>query len=140
MKLRLQPLLVAVACVVLSACSGGEAREDVETKAVPRFHAQYDRGDFDAIYNGATDEFRNAMPKAEYDKFMRAVRQKLGRVKTSARDAWNVQVGTGGTRVLVTYNTQFERGNGVETFTFLSTKGDLKLVGYHVNSNALIIN
>lgn len=140
MKLRVQLLLIVAACLIFSACSGGEAREDVETKAVPRFHAHYDRGDFDAIYNEATDEFRNATPKADYDKFMQAVRRKLGPVKTATRDGWNVQVGTGGTRVVVTYNTQFELGSGVETFTFLRTKGDLKLVGYFVNSNALVTN
>ena len=140
--MRTRLTLVVVGLFVL-ACGGGEGkgglRTQAETKAVPDFHARYDREDFDGIYNAATAEFREASKKPDYDAFMKAVRRKLGKVKSSERQNWNVNVGTGGTRVVLTYATEFEHGSGTEVFTFLKRSGAPMLLGYNVNSNTLIV-
>jgi hypothetical protein len=49
-------------------------------------------------------------------------------------------MGTGGTQVVLTYATEFEKGKGTETFTFRGRDDGPKLVGYNINSNKLITN
>ncbi len=138
MSHRLGVLALCLGALFVFGCSAGEARSRAEEELVPTFHAQYDRNQFDAIYDGATDEFRKSTSKADYDQFMNAVRKKLGRVKSTSRQTWNVNVGTGGTRVVLTYDTEFENGKGSETFTFLQAGSEPKLLGYQINSNVLV--
>jgi Protein of unknown function (DUF4019) len=136
MNRHLNKLVACFGLLLVFGCSAGEAKKSAETDAVPTFHAQYDRSDFEAIYKNARDEFREATSRDDFEKFMSAVRRKLGKVKSSSRQTWKVNVGTGGTRIVLTYNTEFELGKGVETFTILNGK----LLGYNVNSNTLIVN
>lgn len=140
MRTRLTMLAVGLLALACGRGEGGGGlMNQAETKAIPAFHAQYDREDFDAIYNSAAKEFREAAKKQDYDTFMKAVRRKLGTVKSSTRQNWNVFVGTGGRRVTLTYATQFENGSGTEIFTFVSRDGAPTLLGYNVNSNTLIV-
>jgi hypothetical protein len=135
MNRHLNKLLLCFGVLLVFGCSAGEAKKSAETDTVPAFHAQYDRSDFEAIYKNARDEFREATSRDDFDKFMSAVRRKLGKVKSSSRQTWNVNVGTGGTRIVLTFQTEFEYGKGIETFTFLNGK----LLGYNINSNTLIV-
>jgi len=43
------------------------------------------------------------------------------------------------TNVVLTFKTEFENGQGVETFTYRIADGSAILLGWHVNSNALIV-
>jgi len=130
----------AAACValMLMSCNAAQSTDLAEKQSVPHFHEQFNAGNFDGIYNEATDAFRNSASKAEYDKLMQTVRHKLGRVKSTSRQGWNVNVGTGGTQIILTYKTEFENGSGTELFAFIGSKGTAKLLHYQVNSNALI--
>ena len=105
---------------------------------MPHFHAQYNAARFDQIYNEAAKEFRSASKKDEYDQFMAAVRRKLGAVKTTESQSWNVNVTPAGAQISLSYKTQFENGSGTEQFTWLDSGDGPKLLGYHINSNALI--
>lgn len=136
MNRQLNKLVVCFGVLLVFGCSAGEAKKSAEAEAVPAFHAQYDRSDFETIYKNARNEFREATSRDDFDKFISAVRRKLGKVKSSSRQTWNVNVGTGGTRIVLTYETEFEYGKGIETFTFLNGK----LLGYNINSNTLIVN
>ncbi|MGN6182198.1 MAG: DUF4019 domain-containing protein [Thermoanaerobaculia bacterium] len=139
--LRDRGAIALIALMFLFGCTAAESKETVETVAVPRFHTLYDSNDFDTIYNEADDDFRASSPKMDYDKFISAVRRKLGRVKSTERQQWNVFAGSGGMRITVTYKTVFENGEGTETFIFRKRKGkEPALFNYQVNSNALIVN
>ena len=69
-----------------------------------------------------------------------AVDQKLGAVKGAEKNRWNVNFQTPGTFVTLGFKTQFERGNGAETFVYRISDGTALLAAYHINSNALITN
>lgn len=56
------------------------ARESDE--AVGSFHQQLDRGEYDAIYNGADPAFRNSADKEQILEFLTAVHNKLGTAKS----------------------------------------------------------
>jgi hypothetical protein len=65
---------------LLAACSASEKKLQAAETAVSQFHADLNANRFDAIYAEATDEFRNSASRAEYEQFIRTVREKLGRV------------------------------------------------------------
>ncbi len=139
MKRSQNILVLCLGMLLVFACAARESKDTSETRAVPAFHARYDHSDFEAIYRDATDEFRGSMSKDEYLKFMSTVRRKLGSVKSSKRQTWNVNVTMTGTNVTLTFETEFERGKGTETFSFVDRGDGPKLIGYRINSNALIM-
>jgi hypothetical protein len=69
-----------------------------------------------------------------------AIERKLGAVKDAQDNGWKIDFRTSGTVVTFSLKTQFEKGNGIETFVYRFSGKEPLLVGYHVNSNELIIN
>src|SRR4051794_19438814 len=118
-------------------CSAKESADRSE-RAVEEFHSLFNAGKFDSIRSNATEDFRQAGPKSEYDEFMAAVRRKMGRARKSTRESWNVMVTTKGTRVALAYKTEFEHGNAQEHFTFIDEGSGPELLAYRINSNALV--
>ena len=102
------------------------------------FHRLFNGSKFDLIHSNATDDFRKAGPKKDYDEFMAAVRRKMGRAGKSTRESWNVMVTTKGTRVALVYKTEFEHGSAQEHFTFIDKGSGPELLGYNINSNVLV--
>ncbi len=47
---------------------------------------------------------------------------------------------TSGHYVAISYAAKYERGEAVENFVFAIADGKAGLAGYHVNSDALILN
>jgi hypothetical protein len=95
---------------------------------------------FDQIYTETSDEFKKATTAQEFVDLLSAVDRKLGSVKRTTKNAWNVNFHSSGTFVTLGFKTQFERGAGDETFTYRLADGNALLVGYHITSNALITN
>ena len=93
------------------------------------------------LYERAADEWRAAAtPEESRDKLER-VRTRLGRVQSRALHTGTERdVASGplsGHSLVVTYQTTFERGTGMETFTLLERDGRWLLAGYTVTSDAL---
>lgn len=124
----------------LSACSAVQGVENAES-AVTRFHASYDQAQFAQIYSAASPALREVSSQQDFLKFMGAVHRKLGKVKDTARTGSHVNVHTStGLRVTLVYHTNFERGAADEQFVW-QVKGDsAQLVGYNINSPALVVN
>ena len=66
--------------------------------------------------------------------------RKLGTVQSVNSPRWQVNWRVAGTYVSLAYRTTYARGEAEEQFAYLMQKGTAILVGYHVNSNALILN
>jgi opacity protein-like surface antigen len=125
--------------LLLSACS---ATQDVNVaqEATAHFHEMMSAGQFEQIYAQSDASFKKATTSEDLTRLLSAVNRKLGVVKTSGSDGWNVGFTPSGTSVTLRYTTQFERGTGAETFLYRFADGKALLAGYHVNSNALITN
>lgn len=107
---------------------------------VAEFHRNMNAGKFDDIYNQSDAAFRQSSTKEDLLKFLAAVHNKLGTAGSTSRAGINVNTNTNGTFVTVTYTTQYDKGTAAETFTWRKgVTGDLKLVGYDIRSNALIV-
>lgn len=125
--------------LLVAGCSSGTDMTLAEN-GVATFHDQLDAANYDAIWNSAAPGFREGTPKSDYTKFMSAIHTKLGKVKSTDRQGWHVNYGTGGKAVTLSYATEFEKGAGVEQFVYLLEDDKARLFSYNVNSRALIVN
>ena len=135
----MRKLLAAALLFGLGACSMG-ADLPIADQAVTRFHKMLDAGQNAQIYRESAQEMKNAGPEAKLDAFLSAVHRKLGTVTKATRQGFNDQMNTGGHYITMTYATTYTRGEATETFVYKISDGKAALVGYNVNSDALIIN
>lgn len=100
-----------------------------------------DAGRFEKIYDEAADEWRAAATIDQSKSTLQTIRERLGKVKTrSLQTAREEQTSTGtlaGHSIVAVYQTSFERGEGMETFTLLEHGGRWYLARYFVSSNEL---
>jgi hypothetical protein len=66
------------------------------------------------------------------------VHRKLRSVVKSTTVNWSVRNFNLETSVVLVQNTQFERGSGTETFTYVTSGEEVKLAGCHIESTDLI--
>lgn len=62
----------------------------------------------------------------------------LGTVQSANRESFYVNFETSGETVSLNYTTQFESDKATEVFNFLVRGDEVRLVGYHIASEALI--
>jgi len=87
-------------------------------QAVQRFHAQFNRGEFDEICREGDEAFSQ---QEKHDEFLHALEQihrKLGNAGAGSRINLRVNAETSGTFVIAQFTTQFEQGEADETFTW----------------------
>ena len=107
--------------------------------AVQHFHEQLNTERYEEICSDA-DSILGEQNQAELLRILRAVHKGLGNVGGTTLTEIHVESKPQGTLTIATYKTAFEKGSGIETFVFRNNKGTLKLYGYHVDSNKLIVN
>jgi len=130
---------IAAIAVVLAGCSMS-ADTRLAEQAVVRFHEMLDAGQSDAIYSEAADELKKASTRQEFVALLDAVHRKLGDTRSSDQKGWNVNYQTSGAFVTLNYQTAYAKGNASEQFVYRLQDSKALLAGYHINSNALIIN
>jgi hypothetical protein len=129
--------LLLTVLLLLCGCSGGEDLAAAE-KEIGRFHAQLNAGHFDKIYVDAAPDWKQASPRDDTIKLFAGLHNKLGLFVAGKQNSWRVNYGTGGTTILVLYDSKFQKGDGQETFTYRRSGDAVQLVGYNINSRALI--
>ena len=107
--------------------------------AVSRFHEQLDSENYSAIYTQADPKLREASRQADFTALMEAIHRKLGRVQTATRRQFFVNYNLSGMQIRLTYQTKFSGGDAEEYFVWGKSGQNLSLIGYHINSAALII-
>lgn len=125
--------------ILLPACSMPRDVGLAEAE-IPSFHASLDAGDFESIYDASAEELKKAAEKHEFVNLLNAVHRKLGQVTRSEKQNWNIKYSTFGSFVTLVYDTTFSSGSGTELFVYKLNNGQARLVGYHINSNTLIMN
>ena len=130
-------LLTTAFAVFNTACSLTKGKEQAET-AVQQFHQQFNRAQYQEIYQQGDDKFKQAVTEAEFTQLLEAVHRKLGTVENADSNGWRVNATTMGTVAMVAYETRFSEGKGSEQFSFLINGEQAKLLRYDVNSPLLI--
>lgn len=131
-------VLFAVSSICLVACDSASDLGAAEA-SVAQFHALLDAGQFELIYAGSGDDMKQSITQEAFIELLRAIRNKLGNVKTTERLGSNTSYAISGTFVTLIYKTTFADGEGTEQFVFRSTEPKPVLAGYHMNSPAMIV-
>jgi len=138
-RARIVAVVLLALLTELTACS---SKKDVELaqQAVIRFHSQFNAEQYHSIYDEADAKFRATGNETEITAFLQAIHRKLGRTQQAELQGTQIQWLAGqGTFVVLGYQTKFSDDTGVESFTWRIDNGRALLVGYNVNSKALIL-
>jgi len=96
---------------------------------------------YEKIYKEASDLWRGAASLDQSIEVFKRLRAKLGKIENRSLHSAIEQNNSGGPlkghAFIVTYQTKFERGEGMETFTLIEQNGGWLLARYFVNSTAL---
>lgn len=130
---------VTLGALALVGCSAGED-VPLANKAIDRFHAALNAGQFDPIYVGAAKEMKDTTPQPRLVALLSAVHRKLGTFRSGSSVGWNDNVNPGGHFVTINYQASYEHGPAAESFVYRIEDGHATLAGYHVNADALILN
>jgi hypothetical protein len=129
---------VAVACTPKATREG--VPHDVES-VIANVSDEIEQGRYEEIYNQAADEWRRDSTLDQSSAVFKTLKDKLGRISSralhSATEGNNSRGPLPGHSFVVTYETKFERGEGMETFTLVERNGHWLLARYFVNSTAL---
>ncbi len=131
--------LVVASALLLVSCNSSKDVALAEA-GVTQFHAQFDQGHFPSMYAASDTLLRGTNSEAKFAAFLDAVYRKLGPVRSSSLKGWNINWHTGtGETVALTYQTGFSYGSGTEHFLWHISNHHATLVGYHINSDDLVL-
>ncbi len=137
-------LVSVAACVSVWACGEGVRRSGIPAGAQSVLDASIediDAGRYEKLYYEAADEWRKDATLDESKATFQKLQDKLGKVRVrnleTAREEQTSTAPLPGHSVVVVYQTSFEHGEGMETFTLLERGGRWYLARYFVSSDAL---
>lgn len=137
-------LIICLASLTMTAC-----RQDAERGRVPSEVNEVVAGvgenitqeRYEQIYNESSDLWKRDATLEQSNEVFKTLRTKLGKVETRTLHSATEQQNSGGALkghvYILTYQTRFERGDGMETFTLIEENGRWRLARYFVNSTAL---
>jgi len=141
------PLILLI--VLLSALSVTACRPDTDRGRVPIEVQEVVTtvGDdiaqerYEKIYNEASELWKRDVTLERSNEVFKTLSTKLGKVESRSLNAAAEQQNSGGPLkghvFILSYDTRFERGDGMENFTLIEENGRWALARYFVNSTAL---
>ena len=124
-------------------------RADVERARVPpevqemvtNVGEQIAQERYEEIYNESSSLWKQDVTLEQSNEVFKTLHAKLGKVESRSLNSANEQQNSGGVLkghvFILMYETNFERGDGMETFTLIEENGQWLLARYFVNSTAL---
>ena len=102
---------------------------------------QLEQERYDEIYNESSALWKQDSTLEQSTETFKTLRARLGKVESRTLNSATEQQNSGGPlkghAYILTYQTRFERGDGMETFTLIEENGRWLLARYFVNSMAL---
>ena len=96
---------------------------------------------YDQIYDESSELWKNDVTREQSNEVFKTLRTKLGKIGSRSLNSATEQQSSGGVLkghvYILSYETRFERGDGMETFTLIEENGRWLLARYFVNSTAL---
>jgi hypothetical protein len=105
---------------------------------VRHFHEQLNAERYEDICREVDPTFAAAQSHEELIKLFTGVHKKLGNAGAEHQINIRVDANTNGTFITTYYSTEFSSGTATETFIWHKSNGSLSLVGYNVQSRALL--
>lgn len=136
--------LLLAASSLLSGCGLKTERRQMPAEidaAVASITADIAAGRYEKVYNEASELWRQDSSLEQSTVLLKTLNEKLGTVKHRTVHTAIEQENSGGDlkgRVfIVTYRTTFERGEGMESFTFVERNRQWLLARYRISSTEL---
>ena len=137
------PILLIV-LATLTACRGDTERARVPSEVqevVTTVGDQMAQERYEQIYTESSELWKKDVTLEQSNQVFKTLREKLGKVESRALHSATEQQNSGGTLkghvFILSYQTRFEHGDGMETFTLIEENGQWLLARYFVNSTAL---
>src|SRR5215212_2862639 len=136
--------LLFLIVLTISACSrdgrGNRVPAEVE-EVVVSISDNIAQERYEQIYNESSALWKQATTLEQSNETFKTLRTKLGKVESRSLHSATEQQNSGGSLkghvFILTYETRFEHGAAMETFTLLEENGRWLLARYFVNSTAL---
>jgi catalase len=133
-------LLLAIVSACGQPAQSGRVPLEVQ-EAVNTVGDQMGQERYEQIYNESSDLWKQSVSLEQSNQVFKTLHDKLGKVESRALHSAAEQQNSGGALqghvYILSYQTRFERGNGMETFTLVEQNGRWLLARYLVNSTAL---
>jgi len=140
----LKLLLLTLALSIVTACGlKSESRGiPAEVEAlITSVTADIAAERYEKIYNEAADLWKQELDRDETVAVFKTLKAKLGKMDNRALHSATEQHNSGGPLkgnvFILSYQTRFEKGEGMETFTVVQRDNQWQLARYFVNSTAL---
>jgi hypothetical protein len=137
-------LIVFLSTLAVPACRQEAERGRVPTEVQEVVTAVGDniaQERYEQIYSESSDLWKQDVTLEQSNEVFKQLRTKLGRVESRTLHSATEQQNSGGTLkghvFILRYQTHFERGDGMETFTLVEQNGRWLLARYFVNSTEL---
>jgi len=140
---------LSIFLIVLSSLTASACRQDADRGRVPSevnevitsVGENISQERYEQIYSESSDLWRKDVTLEQSNEVFKNLRTKLGKVESRTLHSAAEQQNSGGTLkghiYILSYETRFERGDGMETFTLIEENGRWRLARYFVNSTAL---
>ena len=129
---------------IASGCSPGTEGNRVPTEiqdVVTTVGNQIEQEQYEELYNDSSDLWKQDVTLEQSNQVFKTLREKLGKVESRTLHSATEQQNSGGVLkghvYILTYQTRFERGEAMETFTLVEQNSRWLLARYFVNSTAL---
>jgi hypothetical protein len=136
--------LIALLSVTAFACGISNQRQRLPSEVVEvvtNIGNNLDEERYEQIYNDSSVLWKQSVTLEQSNDVFKTLRTKLGKVESRSLHAANEQQNSGGPlkghAFILSYETRFERGAGMETFTLIEENGRWLLARYLVNSTDL---
>lgn len=127
--------IVLAAAAALAGCSMGQDMSATDS-AVADFYAKLNNGQFAAITAAAGPEIKNG--SADFTQLVEGVHKKLGIFRSTSRQGFNDNINNGDHTFTASYASVYSSGPATENFIYRLNSGKPVLIGYHVESAALL--
>ena len=137
-------LLILLVSITTAACTMKAGRRGIPPEvdaAIGTVTDDITEGRYEKVYNEAADEWRHDATLEQSNAVFGTLKDKLGKVENRALHSASEEHNSGGRlpghSFVISFQTKFERGDGMETFTFVERNGHWLLARYFVNSTSL---
>jgi hypothetical protein len=137
-------LIVILMTATAFACGTSTQSKRVPSEVedvVASIGSNLDQERYEQIYSESAEVWRRDVTLEESNNVFKTLRSKLGKVESRSLHSANEQQNSGGTLkghvFILSYETRFELGTGMETFTLIEENGRWLLARYFVNSTNL---
>lgn len=131
-------LLAVFGAFALVACNPMENLDQSEAR-IAQYEKAYSAGDGEALWRLSGPTLREATPREDFESLVTVFNSRLGKIESSKRASFSVNSNNGVTETVIVMDTQFEQGEGTQTYTFFGNGEDMELAGWYVDSARLAV-